>query len=235
MTRRDFGELSVRLTGGSDREGGGDGPLVVLFHGFGAPGEDLVPLGRVMHVPDGTRFAFPAAPIQLPMGFGDARAWWEIDVMALEQAIARGEVRDMSGTVPDGLPEARALAVDAVAALIEALGPSRVVLGGFSQGAMLALDVALHSDVELAGLVLMSGTLLAEKEWRARLDARSGLPIFQSHGRLDPLLSYDIAERLKQMLDEGGLPVTFVPFRGAHEIPPTVLSGVEEFLGDVLE
>ena len=43
-----------------------------------------------------------------------------------------------------------------------ALTPGRLVLGGFSQGAMLSLDVALHRDVAPAGLVLMSGTLLAE-------------------------------------------------------------------------
>jgi phospholipase/carboxylesterase len=140
----------------------------------------------------------------------------------------------MSASVPEGLPEARALATETVQALVDALAPSRLVLGGFSQGAMLALDLALHTDLELAGLVLMSGTLLAEKEWRARLDARKGLSVFQSHGRLDPLLNFEIAERLRDLLTEGGLSVTFVPFRGAHEIPPTVLSGVEEFLEGAL-
>src|SRR5947209_15886119 len=39
--------LRVRWAGGDDREGGGDGPLVILMHGFGAPGDDLVPLWRV--------------------------------------------------------------------------------------------------------------------------------------------------------------------------------------------
>lgn len=234
MTRKRFGELDVRLTGGSDREGGGDGPLVVLFHGYGAPGEDLVPLSRVMRVPEGTRFAFPAAPIALPMGFGDSRAWWQIDVMALEQAMARGEHRDMSKSVPDGLPEARALASQAVQALVDTLSPSHLVLGGFSQGAMLALDLALHSALDLAGLVLMSGTLLSEDEWRARASERKGLRVVQSHGRLDPLLAFDMAERLRDLLIEGGLDVTFIPFRGAHEIPPTVLSGVEELLEEVL-
>jgi phospholipase/carboxylesterase len=233
MANERYGELTVRLSG-ADRDGGGDGPLVVLFHGYGAPAEDLVPLARVMHVPDGTRFAFPGAPIQLPMGFGDARAWWQIDVAALEQAMASGELRDLSGAVPDGLLEARELAKATLTALVDALGPSRVVLGGFSQGAMLALDLALHTDIPLAGVVLMSGTLLSEDEWRARLPDRKGLRVFQSHGKLDPLLSFDLAERLHEMLDSGGLPVTFVPFRGAHEIPPPVLTGVEAFLGEVL-
>src|SRR5580704_2280770 len=48
-----LGDLDARVTGGSDREGGGDGPVVVLLHGFGAPGDDLVPLGRVLAAPRG--------------------------------------------------------------------------------------------------------------------------------------------------------------------------------------
>jgi phospholipase/carboxylesterase len=206
----------------------------VLFHGYGAPGEDLVPLGRVMDVPAGTRFAFPAAPISLAMGFGDSRAWWHIDMAALEQAMVRGTHRDMSDSVPDGLPEARAAALETVQQLVSDLSPSKLVLGGFSQGAMLALDVALHSDLPLAGLLLMSGTLLCADEWRARAAEREGLPVFQSHGRLDPLLGFEHAERLRDLLTEAGLPVTFVPFRGAHEIPPPVLSGAEAFLREVL-
>ncbi len=208
---------------------------MVLFHGYGAPGEDLVPLSRVMRAPEGTRFAFPAAPLSLPMGFGDSRAWWHIDVMALEQAMARGEHRDMSKSVPEGLPEARALATATVEALVDELGPSHLVLGGFSQGAMLALDLAFHSQRPLAGLALMSGTLLCEDEWRAKAPARKGLKVVQSHGRLDPLLSFEMAERLRELLTEAGLDVSFIPFRGAHEIPPTVLAGVEELLAEVLE
>ena len=46
MRTTTLGQLTVHLTGGTDREGGGDGPLVVLLHGFGAPGTDLVPLWR---------------------------------------------------------------------------------------------------------------------------------------------------------------------------------------------
>ncbi|MBW2687113.1 MAG: hypothetical protein JRE19_14540, partial [Deltaproteobacteria bacterium] len=62
MREERFAGITVRLTGGEDREGGGDGPLVVLMHGFGAPGTDLVGLWRVLGVPSSIRFAFPEAP-----------------------------------------------------------------------------------------------------------------------------------------------------------------------------
>lgn len=232
----DYGELSVRLSGGDDREGGGDGPLVILLHGYGAPGEDLVPFGRALDVPDGTRFAFPAAPISLATGFG-ARAWWHIDIEALERAMTAGQHRDQRHTVPEELAETRRLAGDTIRALVAGLGAKKVVLGGFSQGAMLALDLALCGDLgdtDLAGLVLMSGTLLAEDQWRPQLPSRRGLPVFQSHGQVDALLSFEAAEELRGMLDEAGLPVTFVPFRGGHEIPPPVLEGLEAFLKEAL-
>jgi phospholipase/carboxylesterase len=79
MREQKFAEITVRLTGGEDREGGGDGPLVVLMHGFGAPGTDLVGLWRVLDVPRGVRFAFPEAPNEIP-GMPGAKAWWNLDL-----------------------------------------------------------------------------------------------------------------------------------------------------------
>ncbi|MBW1905990.1 MAG: hypothetical protein JRE45_18800 [Deltaproteobacteria bacterium] len=78
MREERFGGITVRLTGGADREGGGEGPLVVLMHGFGASGTDLVGLWRVLDVPTDLRFAFPEAPHEIPGMFG-ARAWWMVD------------------------------------------------------------------------------------------------------------------------------------------------------------
>ena len=51
--------LKVRIVGGTDGQGGGNGPVVILLHGFGAPGHDLVPLWKALDAPQGTRFLFP--------------------------------------------------------------------------------------------------------------------------------------------------------------------------------
>ncbi len=113
--------------------------------------------------------------------------------------------------------------------------PGKVVLGGFSQGAMLSLDVALRTTHPLAGLVLMSGTHIAADEWAPRLEARQGLPVFMSHGTADPLLRFAVAEGLRDTLVASGIPVEWVSFRGGHGIPPEVLDKVGAFLGRVLE
>ncbi len=230
MKKLSLGGLDAVLTGGTDREGGGDGPLVVLLHGFGAPGDDLVALHRVIEAPPGTRFLFPVAPLALPAAYGAGRAWWHIDMAALDRAMRDGTVRDLSRDVPEGLLDARAKAQALLTEAATLLSPSAIVLGGFSQGAMLACDVTLHSEVALAGLVLFSGTLLAEAEWTARMASRKGLPVLQSHGRQDPLLAFEMAERLRDLLKEAGLDVTWIPFTGGHGIPPAALDGLRPFL-----
>jgi phospholipase/carboxylesterase len=99
---------------------------------------------------------------------------------------------------------------------------------------MLACDTALHSTRPLAGLVLLSGTLVAESEWTPRLSARRGLPVFQSHGAQDPLLPFFAAERLRDLLSSAELAVEWVPFSGGHEIPFGVLRALSAFLGRTL-
>lgn len=241
MKQDQYGDLTATLAGGTDREGGGDGPVVVLMHGFGAPGTDLVPLWRQLDVPHEVRFVFPEAPhdlgelADLP-AYAGTRAWWMIDVEALERA-ARGEARaDRSNEVPEGLPEARASAISMLDAVEARLGVSsdRIVLGGFSQGSMLALDVALHTDRPLGGLVLMSSTLIARADWEPRLGARRGLPVLQSHGRTDPLLPFTTAETLRDMLRQAGLDVRWIEFNGGHTITDGVLEGMSRFIQDVL-
>lgn len=233
MRTETLGGLRVRITGGEDRQGGGDGPAVVLMHGFGAPGDDLVPLARVIDVPRATRFVFPEAPMSVP-GFAAGRAWWMIDPRKLDR-IARGETADMSREVPPGLDEARAHIVALLDEMEASLRPSKLVLGGFSQGAMLACDVALRTDRALAGLVMLSGTFVARDEWTPLMPARRGLPAFLSHGTADPLLPYALTEQLRDALRDAGLAVTWSSFRGAHEIPPGVLEGVGAFLRGVVQ
>jgi phospholipase/carboxylesterase len=109
-----------------------------------------------------------------------------------------------------------------------------LVLGGFSQGAMLATDLVLHSDIPVAGLALLSGTLIAKQEWLTRLPTRQSLPVFQSHGINDPILAFAMAQQLRDHIQTAGLPVSWVEFQGGHEIPIQVLHGLSTFLQTVL-
>lgn len=237
MRHEHWAGLDVCITGGTDRQGSGEGPLVVLLHGFGAPGDDLVALWRYLNVPDEVRFLFPAAPMNLDMGFGgDARAWWMLDMERVTQARAQGQWDALSQEVPRGLAPARKQMLDLLALATAALSvPSQsLVLGGFSQGAMLSTDLVLHSDIPFAGLALLSSTLIAKHEWLARLPNRQGLPVFQSHGTDDPILAFFMAQQLRDHIQAAGLPVSWIDFPGGHEIPIQVLEGLSTFLQSVL-
>ncbi len=235
-----LGPLDVRLAGGTDREGGGTGPLVVLFHGYGAPGDDLAGLYRGLDVDRAVRFAFPAAPHLLQGGYdfsafgmGAPRAWWHIDLAALEEMLATGRHSDLTRSIPDGLPEARAMACETLDVLEKELAPSHVILGGFSQGAMLATSIALETDRKIDGLVAFSGTYLAEDVWKPLMPRRAGLRMLATHGTHDPLLPFPLAQKLAQDLADAGLAVRFVPFRGQHQIPPVALAAFEALVREV--
>lgn len=232
MREEHIGGLRTRITGGTDGKGGGRGPLVLLLHGFGAPGDDLVPLADALSVPAGTRFVFPEGPLTLSFGPRDARAWWLIDMARIASDRAAGRVRDLSQDIPKGLAPAR----ENMLAFLKdverkfSADPRRTILGGFSQGAMLSCDLMLRTTQPYAGLVQLSGTLLAKQEWTPLLQKRKGLPVFQSHGMQDEVLPYAGAEGLRDQLAHAGLSVEWHSFRGGHEIPRPVLQRLGLFI-----
>ena len=226
-----MGELNCRIVGAENPTF-----VVVLCHGYGAPGTDLVPMARELlylkpDLADHVRFLFPEAPLSLP-GFFGARAWWHIDVARYERALRTGELRDMRTEVPDGLAPSRRklMALLELAQVETGLPTSRFLLGGFSQGAMLATDVTLRLEEAPAGLAALSGTLLCEEEGRPRAAKRSGLPVLQSHGRMDPILPYQAAEWLRELLEESGLDVEFIPFDGVHTIPAESMTALASLI-----
>lgn len=214
--------------------------LVILCHGYGAPGDDLVPLGGELFASLGedagkVRLIFPEAPMDLAdQGMPGGRAWWTIDMMRLmvmQQDLAAGIAR-MQEELPAELPRARKHLLALIDEATRPLGlpTGKVVLGGFSQGAMLATDVALRLEEPPAALCIFSGSLINKADWTTRAAARRGLEVLQSHGTIDPILPYANAEALRELLVAAGAQVTFTPFRGGHTIPLQALEQLAELL-----
>jgi phospholipase/carboxylesterase len=215
-----FGGLQVSVIGGGPSTQPG-GRLVVLLHGWGAPGDDLVALGRLYAGPR-TRVVVPAGP--LPHAFG-GRAWWDLDLDRLQR-----RDRSLMTDVPDGLPAARTKVQALLTDLRARFRPELLVLGGFSQGGMLAMDVALAADPPVDRVAVLSGALIAEPVWRQHMERGPAIPVLLSHGRQDGVLPFAAGEALKALLDAHHYPVTWLPFTGEHEIPQPVVAALGEFI-----
>ena len=237
-TLQQIGELACVVVRDSDV----DLPkaAIILCHGFGAPSTDLVGLGNELISAD-ARFAqavfiFPGAPLKMDPLF-DARAWWMIDAEKIQRLMESGETRQMRKTSPKELPRCR----ESILKVIEfakqeyTLDSERIIIGGFSQGSMLATDVALHYQDPLGGLIVWSGALINEPVWKELAEQQSRLQIVQTHGRIDPILPIEGGEALRDMLQQTGHQVAYHEFNGPHTIPMEGLQLAAQLIADVVE
>jgi phospholipase/carboxylesterase len=165
--------------------------LVVLLHGYGANGDDLIALGDAWRrrLPDAV-FVAPNAPEPVPGMYGGLQ-WF-----ALTMRDPREYWRGVSAAHPvlDRF-------LDTELARYR-LAADRVVLVGFSQGCMIALHSGLRRAASPAAIVGLSG-LLAGPEHLAEIKARP--PIMLIHGEMDDLIPVDALHLARAQLGNAGL------------------------------
>ena len=196
--------------------GAPDAPALVLLHGRGSDERDLFSLGRELHATASVvsvRAPFPGAP----WGYGGGWAWY----------------RFMGGTTPE--PKSFGTGQDALAALIDELpnrlgfAPSRIVIGGFSQGGTSALGYALRNPDRVSGVLVFSGFLADHPS--VVVDAADGLPIWWGHGTADSAIAFAHAEAGWATLEAAGAQVTKVVREGmGHSIDSAELASARQWL-----
>lgn len=204
--------------------------FVVLCHGFGAPGDDLVGIGEMLSnaVPS-TRWVFPAAPLApADMAGWGGRAWWQLRLAELAAKFESGNdnvasvMEQIADEEPDGLDDARTMLSTAVAESREDYLDIPFVLGGFSQGAMLTADTAGRGLLEPDAMVFFSGCAVGSSAWQRH--KREAVPAVVTHGHADTVLPFAGGEVLNaRLVERVGCSTTFVPFDGGHEIPRAAL------------
>lgn len=203
--------------------GGSGPPTLVMLHGYGSNANDWLQFEHKFQVPSNGRMIFPQGPLRGPNG---ARGWWWLNI---EGHVPDGErFPDFSTANPGGIKVASRLVRNL---LTDVNGP--IVLGGFSQGAMLSAEIAFQTDQELAALVLLGGTTVNEASWVERFPGRRMMPIFIAHGRNDGVLPFAVMERFQERIKAAGLNVTWLPFDGGHDIPDEVIGAVNLFLAGI--
>ena len=173
--------------------GGAARSLVILLHGYGSNGEDLISLapywqGALPH----TAFVSPNAPERCP-GAPGGYQWWGIT--SLDPA-ARATGAARAAPVLGAFIDAEV----ARAGLTEA----HVALVGFSQGTMMALHVGPTRSPALAGIVGYSGMLA---DARTLADAKTRPPILLIHGDADPMIPPTAFDQAATALTTAGFSV----------------------------
>lgn len=201
---------------------------IVVLHGYGASETDFAPIANFMNLESPVRWIFPRAPLSIALAPGlTGYAWFPIDVAALDEAIRTQSFRDFEVEKMSGFHQA----VEALTDFLKEAEVERqnLILSGFSQGAMLATELALQEE-PLRALSILSGTYVKGLNWKERASRKSQLPIFQTHGRSDPILPYSSAEALYRDFLNAGCQIQFHGFEGGHELPPPLLSVWAQFL-----
>ncbi|VAW19822.1 Phospholipase/carboxylesterase family protein [hydrothermal vent metagenome] len=163
--------------------------LMVLLHGYGSDGNDLIGLARYWQsaLPE-MLFVAPNAPEKCPMN-PNGYQWFDLD---LNREISR----------LNGSKKARPVLEKFLDQLWEQTGfdASNTFLVGFSQGAMMALDVGLRLKQQPLGIISFSGGLIGEDEWES--DIKIKPPVCLVHGEADDVVPVSLSINSKTRLEK---------------------------------
>ena len=199
--------------------------LLVFLHGYGANGADLLGLAEVMgpHLP-GVAFVAPDAP-EPCVGGGFGFQWFPIPWLDGSPQAAADAGLDASALDLNGFLDAQ---------LAEAgLTPDRLVLVGFSQGAMMSMHVAPRRETPVAAVVAISGRLLRPERLSAETVVRP--PVLLVHGDQDPVVPFSDMSKAGDALTAAGFPTYGHIMRGTgHGIAPDGVGIALQFIREQL-
>lgn len=212
--------MAVKLSGPMvpPKAGGAPAQAVVLLHGYGSDGNDLIGLaGYWRDLLPAALFVAPNAPETCrdnPAGY----EWFPIDWDRPEYRV-------------EGAEKARPVVTEFLGDLWRqtGLGPQNTILAGFSQGAMMALNAGLSLDAPLMGIIAFSGALIAPPGLLG--DAGPRPPICLVHGDRDPVVDPQFSEQAATLLRDRGFEVSYhVEIGAGHTIAPDGLAFAGAFI-----
>lgn len=193
----------------------GEMPMVICMHGRGADAYDLADLAPMIDGGQGLRFLFPNAPKQFEPMPGYSFGWTWFDDWPPEKT---------------SIAESRKLLLEFIDQALEKYPtpPGKLILSGFSQGALMALDAAFRTKHEVAGIVVMSGALYEED--LPDLSAHRDKKILIVHGEMDDVIPPFAAQRTRLVLEDHGIIPEYHELPMAHQVTQESIEIVAQFV-----
>lgn len=203
----------------------------IMLHGLGDTGHGWAGASTQIETPRGSnvRWVFPTAktvPVTLNMGMR-MTAWFDLN--ALDEA----SIVDDKTMIMESVAYVDSL----IKKQIESGIPSeKIIIGGFSQGGVIALTAALRSEVKLAGCVALSTYLPLRGDYPDAFGPHAKtMPFLQGHGTNDMVLQYAYGERSFEFMKTNGVNVDFKTYVGmAHSACAEEFDDVKDFLASAL-
>jgi phospholipase/carboxylesterase len=209
--------------------------IAVIFHGYCAKGAILAKSlfeSCGLSIERNMAAVFPQGPIPIENDKwakpGDT-AWWSYKKERLDDfEFDSRPLLEENEELP-GVSEAAEIAKTMLQEIQQKAFPNASVLAlsGFSQGAVLATELALDPDVEAAVLGIFSGTLTSKGKWVNRMQRKlpGSMRIVQSHGITDQILNIEQARNLRQSFESTGHAVNYFESNDGHVLHKKAVEG----------
>ena len=198
---------------------------LIWLHGMGVDGSDFESFQKELSQfgsLDNVRMVLPTAPVRDITAYKlTMNGWYDLYSESLDEQ----EKEDI-----DGMNQS----AEFINALIEEqrqkYPESPIWLGGFSQGAAMALIVGMSQIPPIAGIIALSGYVPNHPRFEELSDVAKQTPIYMAHGTLDPVISIAQARRSLETLNKAGATVEFFDYPMMHEICPDEVADIAEFI-----
>lgn len=195
---------------------------IIWMHGLGADGNDFVPIVNELRLPQGKqiKFIFPHAP-ERPVTINNGyvmRAWYDISNTNCEDELGiRNSQKAIDALIDNEIQNG--------------IVSHNIILAGFSQGGVMALQVGIRHTSQLGGIIALSCYLpLADQFVDEAESVNATIPIYMSHGSQDLVIPISRAVTSKEKLLAANYPVEWYEYPMAHSVCMEEIEDISHWL-----
>jgi phospholipase/carboxylesterase len=202
---------------------------VIWLHGLGDSGNGFAPIVPDLKLPDelGIRFVFPHAPTR-PVTINNGmsmRAWYDITSLDFTNRADSQGVKESSALVADLIEKEIAQGIPA----------DKIVLAGFSQGGVIALNLGTRYEKTLAGIMSMSSYMSEPEKLSGEAHAANkNTPVLVAHGTHDDVVPIFMGNAAFKVLESNGYKVTWHEYPMQHNVCMQQLHDISSWLQEKL-